>query len=485
MPVTLAQWVAQEPVASLLLLVTAGLIFGARLQRGRRTSSRFWPWLSNLIQSLAVSLLFIGLACVFYLLLSSNSSIFSTLHGSFTTGGSLARTSWLDWQARYGAPFVQRPPFVTQYVSRAVLEPIPSEDPAQPVLYRTATIEQPVEQNTLTGFDGRVRLQVVDPQHAGDAFNAFTLSASYGYQVTNPMDVETRAEFRFPIWMANLYRDVKVEMDGHPVVSWHVEPSAIVWESRMRPGQSTAVLVEFVVTGMESFLFEVPSPREIKDFSLSVTLDSDYCCLVNEPEGAIQFEGGRVGDLRTVAWNVDSAIMAPRMGIILLQGWPYAPSQALITLLPYAARALVLFLCMAALTLLITAIPVDLRRLALLACLFAVPFLLLMAGAFPAPASIAPANWDLVQTRLLPLLALFSIGIGYLVLRGLPLRPLVLVLLLMALFLCVYPFTGFVQDPKRRNALENIVQAGMIFYVFGLSLYLRVRGSRAGSQPES
>ena len=173
--------------------------------------------------------------------------------------------------------------------------------------------------------------------------------------------------------------------------------------------------------------------------------------------------------------------MAPSMGLSAKQSWPYAPYHETIVALPYASRGLLLFLAMAALTLLICGVPVDLRQFALLGGLFILPFLFLMSGYVPYPDSITPVQFAGYQMKMLPALSGLSLVIAFLLLRKTPRLPLVLVLLLMALAMGGYAFIGLLPDEQKRNAIETLIQACLIGYIFFLALYTRLRPMNAGN----
>jgi hypothetical protein len=178
-----------------------------------------------------------------------------------------------------------------------------------------------------------------------------------------------------------------------------------------------------------------------------------------------------------ITWTIDHSIVAPRLGVDIRQGWPYAPYQEMIQVLPYAARACLLFLSMLVLTLLICSAPVRLNQVALAAGLFILPFLVLMAGGLPHPASITPAGFARYQVWMLPVLALPALAGAFFALRNLPRLPLVLSLILMAFFMGGYALVGLSSDVQKRNAFELMVQAGMIAYTFLLALFGRVRSA--------
>jgi hypothetical protein len=174
-------------------------------------------------------------------------------------------------------------------------------------------------------------------------------------------------------------------------------------------------------------------------------------------------------------FKIERAIMAPSMGFSYKQYWPYAPYQEMIVTLAYAPRAALLFFAMAALTLLICGVPLSLRQFALLAGLFLMPFLALMSGYVPYPDSITPAQFAGYQMKTLPVLSLVSLAMAFAVLRKTPRLPAVLILLLMALAMGGYAFIGLQPDEQKRNAAETLIQAGLIGYIFLLTLYTRLR----------
>jgi hypothetical protein len=176
------------------------------------------------------------------------------------------------------------------------------------------------------------------------------------------------------------------------------------------------------------------------------------------------------------SFSVERAVMAPYMGLCVSQQWPYAPYHQMIVSLPYAARASLLFLSMAALTLLICGVTVDMRQIALLGTLFMLPFLILMSGYFPYPDFVPPAQLVMYQIGMLPVISLAPLVTAFFLLKkSTPHLPLELVLFLMALAMAGYVFIGLLPDEQKRNSTETLIQACLIGYVFFLTLYMRLR----------
>ncbi len=177
---------------------------------------------------------------------------------------------------------------------------------------------------------------------------------------------------------------------------------------------------------------------------------------------------------KTIEWKIDEGILAPRLGIDLLQKWPYAPYQEMIVTLPLSARASIFFLAMVVLTLMLCSVVIHPSQMALLGLLFMVPSLIMMAGGIPHPASVSAGEFAMYQVHMLPVITILPLILAFLVLRKIPRLPMILILILMALFAGGYPWIGLL-DEQKRKALETIVQVGMIVYVFLLALFTRLR----------
>jgi len=179
---------------------------------------------------------------------------------------------------------------------------------------------------------------------------------------------------------------------------------------------------------------------------------------------------------KILTWKIDRAIMSPVVGLDVTQGWPYAPYQAVITALPYIQRAFILFMALTVLTLLFLNLRIDAWQILLLAALFCLPPLVLMTGGIPLPASVSMSNFAEYQVRLLPIISLIPLLLVYFSFRKQPRTPLILILILMVFFLCIYPQVSIITDEQKRNAILGSVQIAMIVYLFGLALYNRVQG---------
>ncbi len=173
---------------------------------------------------------------------------------------------------------------------------------------------------------------------------------------------------------------------------------------------------------------------------------------------------------KLITWTVSHTTVAPHLSIAIRQGWPYAPHQEVFMSLPYAARALILFLTLTTLVFLICGVPVNLQQVSLLAASFTLPFLFLMTGNIPHLNGLTAKEFGSFEVKTLFVLMLPSVFISYFILRKLPRLPMVLTLLLMIFFVGGYPLVGLFPDDQKRKTFENVVQEGMIAFILLLPL---------------
>ncbi len=273
----LENWSSREPAASLWLVIAAACFLGAVLARSRSNSDRVGEWPRWLMTSLARTAAFAAVLLIFYFLLNSDYAAFNKIYASFTTGGSLSNRAWQTWRDQYGGAYRQQDLHVAHYTTSETLEAIQPTDPALPVLYRNVRVEQPVLQASITRFCGQVTMNRVDSAHLGDTFNGYQLAALYEYDISNPADTETRVEYRFPLSPeTKLYQDIHIRVNGEEI-PFQVISGTMAWEGRMEPGEKNVVSIRFTTWGMDWFVFEIPSPRQVTDFKLAVALDTDNC----------------------------------------------------------------------------------------------------------------------------------------------------------------------------------------------------------------
>jgi hypothetical protein len=292
-------WANREPAAGIWLVVVAAIVLGATFMRSPEKDPRAWAWIRRLGGATVQALGYIALLGMFYFLLDNAYTAFNKVYASFTTGGSLSNLAWQQWRDRYGSDFSQQDLNVKQYVTVEAQEAIQSDDPAATPVYRTTRVEQPIAENSITGFDGYVTIKLTNvaiqangiglpsPVDLANGFNGYQLTAYYEYDIVNPTDQQTRVEYRFPVSIGTGlyqdyqvrvgYNDVHVRVNGEEFTSYQVSAEAITWEDWLNPGERDVISIGYRAKGMDGYVFYVAEQREVTNFSLTIALNTDSC----------------------------------------------------------------------------------------------------------------------------------------------------------------------------------------------------------------
>ncbi len=457
----LAEWSHREPAASLFMFVVAVLLFGTTFIRSRTEKNRPWLELSRLFSAFLSASIFVGILGAVYFFLDRGYRDFIPMARSL---GSDEKTAYEISVARriWGNYLVQQELSVEHTVAHQIVIPVPA--PGGKTLYLNHTNVQNLQQESIAGFHGTVDIHLVDPR-----LNTYVADARYEYDVINYSDMETNAQYKFPIDPSHYYENVQVTVDGGELgAQKKIGSGQVAWTLKMSPRQRLHIVVAYSVRGLEIFYYRVPVQRGVADFSLKIRVNSPSFYTRTSPgEEAIKKEIERSeSGLYTVTWMIDRAIMAPEVGIQFQPALKTDPLQMQAAdIVHYVPRGSMLLGVIGILTLLICGISVDLGRLLL--------FLSVYSGQF-----LALIGLDLMKISYpisLPILSLATLWIVSVIYRELPFFSRRLILTFTLLFSIGYPLAGLLPVGPPRNAFDSLVQSVILLYVFGLSLYMRVR----------
>ncbi|MDD1751365.1 MAG: hypothetical protein LUO89_15990 [Methanothrix sp.] len=461
------EWFNVEPAVSVLMIATAIILFGSAFRAYQETAGDFWPWMRRVIEATVSAALFIGLLWAFRAILNDNVKTFYSTHGSVSD---ISRASaWSIW----GRPHTQIELTVSHSHEVEVKEEIPREDPTQPPLYRTVTQQQEVPQNSIVGFVGEIKMRLSERTKGYALYSGYILDAVLNYDILNDSAFETDAVFTFPLSTGQtLFENFVVKMDDHDISSdLRFNTDMVNWTVKMKPQQKSKVVIIYSSRGMDTFYYQIPVQREIKNFNLTLTIDRLPVSMLNYPDGVItptqiQPTEDRRGSILT--WKLDRAITIAGMGVALPQ--PQQPGAQVLRVLVISPYALSLLAAMLALTMLIWGMQVRFMDLALLSAVYSMQFLL-MAGI---------SDYFLGFWGALILGAALTLFLSFLLFRKLPSKPLrTIIYILVAFFTVIYPLSGLLTELTHQNAFNMLMQVGLILYITGLSLYA------SGRKPET
>lgn len=454
----IAAWFSVEPTLSLLMVITAVVLFGSAIAKKELSTDNFWPWLRRIIEASIGAILFIGLLWAFRAILNNNIDTFQATHGSRTEIN--RESAYSIW----GRPHIQHELTVNHYIDVEVKEEIPREDPTAAPIYRTTIERREIPQNSIIGFRGDVSMALTEREKGYALYSGFLIENQYTYHIINDSGDKTEAEFTFPLSPnQTLFKDFKISLDGEDISSkLRFASDQVTWTEVMPAHKQFQIDITYTSRGMDYYYYQIPNQREIKDFILTLSVDRLPVRLLNYPEGVltptqIQPTDGGKGSILT--WQLDRTITTSGMGIALLQ--PEQPGENVLRILLNSPYALTLLGTMLALTLIILDEPVRFLDLALLSAVYSVQFLI-MAGV---------SDYFFGFWGSLFLGATLAGLMTFLLFRKLPSKQLrIIIYFLVGFFTLVYPLSGLLEQRIHRDSFNYLVQVGMIIYIFGLSL---------------
>jgi len=456
----LGLWFTLEPAASLMVCATALLLFGSAIVRLRREGQFISGLVTPFFRAVIHGLTFIGVVGAAYFLLTSSYKAFEPLAASLARGEKFqievesAKQNW-------GAPLTQDDLLVIQNINHETVREV--VDLNGEIRYINESVSEKVEQESVIGFNGMVNVQRVE-----DRLNTYTLNAVYEYHVANQSDQETTATFQFPLDIQRRYENFTVLMDGREInSSLRIGNGSALWESKMQPHQQVTVTISYSSQGMEFFTYRIPNQRVIRDFSMTVQVDTSDIYTFSQPEtNAIQTEGSRVDNGYRQSWAIDDSILAPYIGIIFKQKViPDINQQRSIQMIHVVPRGLMFLAVLIAFTILICDLEINWKKFMLCIALCCGNFLGLMGLGL----------LKVTHPILLPSIALLTSTIVYFLYRDLPRLPRRLLIVLTTGFMAGYPYSGLLQETAKRTAFDSATQAFVILYIFMLALLIRVR----------
>ena len=455
-------WMTYEPVVGLLMIIGALVLFLLAYREKNATEPKgFWDWLRRLLESLGVAVMFLGLLWAFRAILNNNTSTFRSAHGRISS------VNYYSVKKIWGSPHVQRELEVAHYVERTYKEELPQYDPGKPPLFRTVTRDERVPQNSILASEGEIELTLSRRKKGSAYYSGFTSSFRMDYDLVNDSKEKTEARFTFPLTYGQmLYDKLSILENGRDLSKdLRFSSGSVSWKRPMEPGETLRITASYTSRGVEHFYYQIPEPRQINKFKLTLTVKGLPVSEVNYPEGCLtptELKPTPDGTGSILCWNLDGAVTTAGMGVALpAPEQPGAKISAVLTNSPYALMLLVVAIC---LTFLILGKRVNFMELALLSAVYCLLFITM--------ASVSDFFFGFWGSLVLG--AVLTLVLTVLLYRREPSRILrVPIFALVAFFTMVYPLSGLL--PNFQEAFNGLVVIGLIVYLFGMSLYSRIK----------
>jgi len=315
-----------EPLIALflgaaLLAVFLTAFFQKQKATDDRNSGLIWTLYRNLLQLLGAALLVALLAGTITVLrsyLHQAVNHFQRDHGRITQANySAVETIWGSEQVQYelNADF---------YHLEEVTERIESEDSKKPAILHKKIVHRSATGNPFVSATHTVTLRQ-NPRKKGSAFyDGYETDCRFAWQLRNPSDTNQTCRLTFPLPSSGaVYDGLVATIDGKDVLpQMEIKDGSLVLEREVGAGEGMEFQVAFTSRGLSYWYFQVREQREIRDFTLTLTLPDMPKAKLNYPGGCMtptKIEPTTDGQGSVLTYRFDHALSDKGMGISLPQ----------------------------------------------------------------------------------------------------------------------------------------------------------------------
>ncbi len=313
-----------EPVISLFLGAALLAVFYAALQRPAKSQANspaglpglLYHHLGRLICAASLIALLLTTISVLRTYLRQTANDFQRTHGRIT------QANYDAVQTIWGAEQVQNELNVDVYHNEDTVERIESEDPTKPALLRPKTVHKSASGNPFVSAHHAITLRQ-NPRKKGSAYyGGYETDCSFDWQLRNPSDTNQQCLLTFPLPAEGAMYDALVAtLDGADVLpSVAIKDSSLVLERQLGPNQQIHFHIAFKSRGLSYWYFQVREAREIRDFTLTLTLADLAKAKLNYPDGCMtptKVEAIADGAGSILTYRLDHALTQKGMGISL------------------------------------------------------------------------------------------------------------------------------------------------------------------------
>lgn len=208
------------------------------------------------------------------------------------------------------------------YYKEEVTNRIEFDDITKPAILKKETVRRTITENPFISARHSVTL-TQNPRKKGSAlYGGYETQCAFSWRLKNPEDRVLSADLKFPLpGSGAMFDDLTATLNGQDVLpQMEIKENCLVLSRLLQPGDTLDLNIGFKSRGMSYWYFQVVEPREIRDFTLALTLPDLAKARLNYPDDCmtptdIQTTNGGRGTLLT--YRLDHAISTKGMGISL------------------------------------------------------------------------------------------------------------------------------------------------------------------------
>jgi hypothetical protein len=451
-----ADLAASEPILALFLGSSLVVAFFAAYTRPESKSDpkliwRLYDHANRLIRATLIIALIIGSVAALRMYLRKSVAHFQRTHGRVT------EANYNSVQTIWGPEQQQGELRVEIYTEEELTERIESEDLTKPAVLRKRTIRKRAQGNPFLGANHQVTLRQNSRKKGSALYGGYETDCRFSWRLRNPEAQRHNCTLVFPLPSTiAMYDDLSFTLNGIDVLPQaQIREGALLLLRNVEPNETMDVRLAFKSRGMSHWYFQVQESREIRDFTLTLTLPDLAREKLNYPEGCmtptkIDATADRAGSILT--YRLDHALSNKGMGVALPE-LPQ-PGAATTAVLNETDRAWLLTFSMLLLTLTLAAV----EHATTLSLLFSAT----IAFAYALLADFSDLLFGFWPTAAAILLPIF-LGLIIVSTRKLPGRVPTRVAIQLILFGVIFPCAAGL-DPTRQSLYLNI--CSVIFLLF-------------------
>lgn len=246
--------------------------------------------------------------------------------------GRVTEANYNAVQTIWGAEQSQDELHMDLYYDQEVTERIESEDLTKPTVLRKKVVRHDVNANPFVSAQHEVMLKQ-NPRKKGSAlYGGYETDCQFHWRLQNPTDRELNADLKFPLPADGaVYNDLYATLNGKDILPlMQLKEGALLLPRVLKPAEALDLKMGFKSRGMTSWYLQVREPREIRDFTLTLTLPDLPKSRLNNPEGCMtptDIKPTANGQGSVLTYRLDHAISSKGMGIAL----PTPPQPGAVT----------------------------------------------------------------------------------------------------------------------------------------------------------
>ncbi len=236
--------------------------------------------------------------------------------------GRITEANYNAVQTIWGAEQAQGELKMDLYYEQEETERFEPEDLTKPAVLRKKIVRHNIDSNPFISARHEVTLRQNARKKGSALYGGYETDCRFSWRLQNPTDRPLNSDITFPLPAAGaMYNDLFATLNGKDVLPlMQLKEGALNLPRELKPGELLDIKMGFKSRGMSYWYLQVKESREIRDFTLTLTLPDLPKARLNNPEGCMtptNIKPSADGQGSVLTYRLDHAISSKGMGIAL------------------------------------------------------------------------------------------------------------------------------------------------------------------------